>query len=225
VLDHCIQFARGRSKWDFGNKVLYDLCATHPRHTRDDVIIAKVWLIGRSYAAAIERGRPDAAPGDAFYEDVVAVKIMDSPIDDWLRAVRRAPTSGARHVATILSVHNNLTRLFSEISGKDRRSLASKYLHFHAPDYFYIYDTRAVKGLSAFTGLLGRQYATPGEYDPAYKSFVLRCVALRQFLQDHKKARLDPRRFDNFLLHVAGLDEDTRAGLDDELELLRESAG
>src|SRR5438477_314230 len=43
--------------WDVGNGVLYDLCAANPEHTRDDVIIAKIWLIGRTYAAAIERRR------------------------------------------------------------------------------------------------------------------------------------------------------------------------
>ena len=41
--------------WDLGNKVLYDLCSSYPYHKTDEEIIAKIWLIGRSYAAAIER--------------------------------------------------------------------------------------------------------------------------------------------------------------------------
>lgn len=46
---------RRRRVWDLGNRVLYDLCQSHPEHTRDDEIVAKIWLIGRSYAASIER--------------------------------------------------------------------------------------------------------------------------------------------------------------------------
>jgi hypothetical protein len=41
--------------WDLGNSVLYDLCRKHPSHKTADEILAKVWLIGRSYAASIER--------------------------------------------------------------------------------------------------------------------------------------------------------------------------
>jgi hypothetical protein len=40
--------------WDVGNQILYDLCTAHPDHSRDDITIAKVWIIGRTYAAAIE---------------------------------------------------------------------------------------------------------------------------------------------------------------------------
>ena len=41
--------------WDAGNKVLYDLCANNFTHDNKSNIISKVWLIGRAYAAAIER--------------------------------------------------------------------------------------------------------------------------------------------------------------------------
>lgn len=41
--------------WSFGNQILYDMCLKNPSHTNENVIIGKIWLIGRSYAAAIER--------------------------------------------------------------------------------------------------------------------------------------------------------------------------
>ena len=41
--------------WDLGNKILYDMCQQYPFHNKSSEVIAKVWLIGRSYAAAIER--------------------------------------------------------------------------------------------------------------------------------------------------------------------------
>jgi len=74
--------------WDLGNQVLYDLCRNHPDHSRDDVIIAKIWLIGRTYAAAIERRLvAHKTEGDAFYETEVAPKIRSSGIDDWFRTL------------------------------------------------------------------------------------------------------------------------------------------
>jgi len=42
--------------WDTANGILYGLCRKYPGHTDDAIIVAKLWLIGRSYAAAIERG-------------------------------------------------------------------------------------------------------------------------------------------------------------------------
>jgi hypothetical protein len=47
----------GPSKWDFGNEILYSMCRQNPFHDKPEIVTAKVWLIGRSYAAAIERGR------------------------------------------------------------------------------------------------------------------------------------------------------------------------
>lgn len=41
--------------WDLGNQVLYDVCRQNPDHTDEQAIIAKILLIGRTYAAAIER--------------------------------------------------------------------------------------------------------------------------------------------------------------------------
>ena len=42
-------------RWAFGNEVLYRMCRESPLHEDPDVVVGKVWLIGRSYAAAIER--------------------------------------------------------------------------------------------------------------------------------------------------------------------------
>ena len=80
--------------WDLGNKVLYDLCSCHPHHKTDEEIIAKVWLIGRSYAAAIERrkNKTTDSEGDFFYEETVAPKIKNSEIDKWFEEIRTNPT-------------------------------------------------------------------------------------------------------------------------------------
>jgi hypothetical protein len=50
-----IEAIRTKSVWDLGNDILYEMCEKYPGHDEDNEIIAKIWLIGRSYAAAIER--------------------------------------------------------------------------------------------------------------------------------------------------------------------------
>jgi hypothetical protein len=83
-----VSSAVSQTVWDFGNQVLYDMCRTNPEHKRDQIIIGKMWIIGRTYAAAIERRRRmEVASGDAFYETVVAPKIRKSSIDSWFETI------------------------------------------------------------------------------------------------------------------------------------------
>ena len=77
-----IEAARENSVWELGNRTLYDLCRNHPEHKKIAEIIAKVWLIGRSYAASIERRRNADQFGDGFYEATVAPTIKESGIDN-----------------------------------------------------------------------------------------------------------------------------------------------
>lgn len=193
-----IQQAVSETAWDFGNRVLYDLCAANPGHARDDIIIAKVWLIGRSYAAAIER-RPiaDGAIGDAFYETVVAPKIRCSDIDNWFRELG---TCSNTDVGLILEMHTRVMRLFNEISGLEKRSLASKYLHFHFPERFYIYDGRANDAIKKLTKRPGKNLPPLRGYDNEYARFFVRCQNLNEQMASLVGRHLLPREFDKVLL-------------------------
>ena len=51
ITKELVDVAQRGTPWDVGNKVLYDLCRLYPRHEQVDQIVAKVWLIGRAYAA------------------------------------------------------------------------------------------------------------------------------------------------------------------------------
>ena len=46
---------RENSRYEFGNRILYKMCEEYPLHNDADVLCGKILLIGRSYAAAIER--------------------------------------------------------------------------------------------------------------------------------------------------------------------------
>ena len=184
--------------WEFGNQVLYDMCRLHPDHKQDEIIIGKIWLIGRTYAAAIERRRSIGdSVGDAFYEDIVAPKIRRSEIDVWFEAVR---TSNKDDVHLHLQTHARVMRLFTEISRLEKRSLASKYLHFHFPEHFYIYDSRAQKMVSAQTDPVRKKLPALWEHDSVYARFFLRCRTLHLEFENLLGKQLSPRQFDKVLL-------------------------
>jgi len=186
--------------WDFGNDVLYKLCEENPDHTRDDIIIAKILLIGRVYAAAIERRRAtDDIMGDAFYETKVGPMIRNEGIDEWFRGLRTSPTDD---VATILEVHKKLMDLFRKITGLEKRSLASKYLHFHFRDRFYIFDTRASKAVSELTLRIGC-LPVLRDHDAVYARFFLRCQKLNKEIETFFCRSLTPRELDKVLLKQA----------------------
>ncbi len=184
--------------WDVGNQVLYDMCAANREHIRDDVIIAKVWLIGLTYAAAIERRRDKGdAVGNAFYETKVAPQIRNSDIDKWFEAV----DSGTKEdMALNLETHKRVMDLFTRISGLEKRSLASKYLHFHFPSRFYIYDSRASTVISKLTKSIGRRLPSLREHDDVYARFSLRCLNLNERIDSLVGRHLSPREFDKVLL-------------------------
>lgn len=188
--------------WDLGNEVLYELCLSHPAHICHHEIVAKVWLIGRSYAASIERRKSAKGEvGDDFYERVVAPRIEESEIDSWLASIQDTDEPGG---ARAIEVHSELMRLFREITGLDKRSLASKYLHFHKRNAFFIFDSRASNSIRKVTPRL--DHISPVEthyFDREYRDFVRRCLWLRNHVQERFEQTLEPREIDKLLLMIA----------------------
>ena len=135
-------------RWKFANEILYDMCKKNPKHEEGQVIVAKIWLIGRSYAAAIERTKEAKNAKDFYYEKVVP-KVLN--IHDELDRRIAELNNGEKYerlsrdnLDKALEAHKFLINAFHDITGQDDHSLVSKYLHFHCPSMFYIYDSRAV---------------------------------------------------------------------------------
>ena len=192
---------RRQSVWDLGNEVLYRLCREHPGHRSEDAIVAKVWLIGRAYAAAIERRRDtETAKGDDFYFKQVGPTIRRSNIDRWFAELRGPSRPDP---VTVVPVHKRLTDLFDRISGLGKRSLASKYLHFHFPRAAYIYDARAAGAIRRVSPPLRSRVLSIAEYDNEYARFFLRCETFRVELEQLLGRRVTPREVDKVLLGVA----------------------
>lgn len=204
-----VQHATANNLWDAGNQVLYDLCKAEPLHKRDEIITAKIWLIGRAYSAAIERRvQDDGVRGDRFYSERVAPGLRTSAIDRWLKQSKSAP----HDINIALETHHYLTGVFKEISGLAKPSLASKYLHFHAPLTFFIFDSRARKGLRALgvdnTARSRRPENVP--CDREYAKFYRQCLKLTTKIEELTGRIPSCREVDKLLLAASDTLSDIR---------------
>lgn len=196
-----VDYALAPSPWDLGNQVLYSLCRDHPKHDCGDAIIAKVWLIGRSYAAAIERRKNAKGSSDNFYEKTVVKEMKKPAVDQWLSSLPDRMTDPLRELGQVVVVHKRLMDLFTKITDLEKRSLASKYLHFHRPDLFFIYDSRAKGAIGKVTPsirTIARIQAK--QADPEYLTFVRRCQWIRDDVAQRFNTLLTPRQLDKMLL-------------------------
>lgn len=186
--------------WSVANQVLYDLCKNYPRHEKRDIAIAKIWIIGRTYAAAIERGAEDA--GDQFYETKVG-PTMARTFDSILAPIRRIKSLTDHNVVTLMKAYQMTNRQLKKVAKKERRSLSSKYLHFHFPNLFYLYDSRALSQIMELTPSVGKNLPDEfklSSFDPVYTLFYLRCWTLVRSIHAAYGVQLTPRQLDNLLL-------------------------
>jgi hypothetical protein len=184
--------------WQLGNEILYRLCADYPAHSEDNVIITKMWLIGRAYAAAVERRSVKGSPsGDDFYINCLAPKVRNSEIDLWFQKLREDRTHSK---LLTLDVHKKLVDLLKPITGLEKRSFASKYLHFHFPDRFFLYDARAVESVRTYVGHTREDKQADADVDRDYAVFFDRCEKARHKMADCIGRDLTPREVDDVLL-------------------------
>lgn len=201
-----VQAARfGKDPWALGNSTLEDLCRNHPRHVETEDIVAKVWLIGRAYSASIERGSAKARGADVsndwFYTRSVPAAIRKSGIDRWLAGLNGLTGEEPRaHVAT-LKVHGLFVRALRRLTGLEKRSLASKYLHFHRPDLFFIHDSRAASTVRKLE-MTHEPIDAPAVADPEYVRFVGAALDVRRDVRTRYGVTLTPREVDRLLLRI-----------------------
>lgn len=106
----------------------------------------------------------------------------------------------------ILRTHKLLTNIFKKSVGLSKRSLASKYLHFHAPSAFYIYDSIGYARICEYklqSRLLKKELmreVSDGNYDEAYLDFVAKAFTLNQKIKDNLGEWVSPRTLDALLL-------------------------
>lgn len=189
--------------WYVSNNVLYEMCMKYPAHKDVSEVVAKIFLIGRSYAASIER-----TENANVYEKKIPelVSKHGKEIDSALLECNKS------NLQQIFKTYDLILRSFHEVSGKWNRSLASKYLHFHKPENFYLMDSRAKKGLSKILTIYPvaakikneekRQYSVSKE-SSEYMNFYLKCQMCKKELEKEFNCKLSTRGFDQLLLTIA----------------------
>jgi len=216
TLEDYIEDSKKYDEWKIGNQVLLDLCKNYPKHEKKDEIIAKIWLIGRSYAVALERCKQDEKKNTHDFYVEAAEKIIKSNFDEKLDKLKckngNRPTD-----EIILGVYHSLLKTLSEYTNMNKISFASKYLHFHFPELFYIYDSRAAKKIGKVIKMLGiaqRDYILPPENNEninpelpdnfiVYKRFYKKCQVCVQRIKETLHIELSSREFDSLLLTIA----------------------
>lgn len=199
--------SRQKNVWDFGNAILYKLCKDNFQHKTDDLILTKVLFIGRIYAAAVERRKTKSTDiNDNFYTETVAPTFRKSKLDDKLADLKSITTDNIENIKSILQTHFYLTNMLKKITALDKRSFSSKYLHFHLPDLFYIYDSRAVTALRQFTSQVPKDLKHILELDNIdneYAKFYCKCFDLKRQIKAQSNIDLTHRQLDNLLIEVA----------------------
>jgi len=90
-----------------------------------------------------------------------------------------------------------------DITGLEKRSLASKYLHFHFPKLFFIYDSRVAGVLKRKLGESYQAIVNSPGVDQVYASFFCKALDERNSIEGRVKKTISPRAFDCILIHLA----------------------
>jgi hypothetical protein len=193
-------------RWSIANDTLYSLCQTYPSHDNIEATVAKLWIIGRTYNAQIERRKTssehkqqDRENGGIYH--VVANALKHSNFDQHLNQLSNLQTVDEGNLIYILSAHEQFMRLMIPHLNQRNTSFASKYLHFHFPKLFFILDKIAEQSLKHYDIIYtDTDYAE--FHDIRYRQFCNHNLALRNLIKITYGISMTPRQLDNLLLRV-----------------------
>lgn len=220
LIDRIEDFAT--SGWDISNQVLYDMCRQYPSNTDSQTILAKTLIIGRTYAASIERRKvknsiDDAQPvaeiiNDDFYVNHVVPIFQKLDLDQYINEIKSwgdVPllSLSDEQITKVLTLHKILSGAFEKETGLQKRSFASKYLHFHLSDIYFIYDSRAYAALNLVLKEVeprGKRIVNTEQADQEYASFFMKCLRVFDYYKTvDENLPITPRQLDNLLIEIA----------------------
>jgi hypothetical protein len=181
--------------WQPGREALRQLCAAP--HSDVNATVSKLWLIGRSHSASLDRTHVGWKPGR--YQKT-AEKLRAIGLDRLLRAVRGCGEAyDDRHVDLIQTAVEAVTAVLYKTTKQRKLSLASKYLHYHAPSV-PMYDS---KSCLWYTSVTGRGHRADVATRPdAYGRHFARFLTIRTRLIAHGVKSVTARTLDDFVMNL-----------------------
>ena len=180
--------ALAQSILDPRTRALYELCFMHRHHFHDEIVADKLRMIVRLCA---EHGLNVTG----FSPEFTAHRLGQSAVDHWFAGLA---TAEHLDLALVFELHKRVMDLFADLPAEQARALASKYLHFHFPELFFLYDRRvAAAAFQLGEGECG--YLSRAEHDPDYGRFFACCRKLTERFVGLAGRRLNPRELDRVL--------------------------
>ena len=182
----------------YGNDVLYRMCVDHPNHTVPDDVYSKLWIIGNAYSVSLQR---KAGIKNALKK--AASVLIENDVDVLISSVDCIDHLTNENLHISLDAHARFRRILGKVAALDRRSLASKYLHFHRPKAFFIFDSVVnihIRQRLRATEKACRRFKIQeswSEFDKEYASYCLRAIYYRDNIL--KCVNATPREIDKDL--------------------------
>lgn len=191
--------------WDYANNVLYNICKEMNEELKPSEMAGRMILIGRTYAATLERNNcKNASSTDELYFNI----INENNKVKWNELINKLNNFDSLEECDniVLEIHKMLVDILNEIVHVNKTSLASKFLHFHKPNYFYIYDSRAKEAVSSLIDEKIYKREISNQCDIEYARFYKKVIKLKEIIEEYEKNDneivVSPREMDDFLLYV-----------------------
>lgn len=213
---HWLGNNHGCPPFDSLNSMLYDAVAANPSNTDRAQIIGKLMLIGRTYSASVERRKTggDIKDERQALEVVIAAAeaVSASKCAKLLSAVGASDRLTYDRLQEATAIHRELCEALTLANKRENSSLASKYLHFHRPEFFPIVDSYVREGWSWVMDELGQSYRGWRVFGKVerYKDWSQRVLQLRDMIEESLCETVSFRQLDNYLLSI--MSQDGRGG-------------
>lgn len=198
------------------------MCQQYPSNADSQAILAKTLIIGRTYAASIERRKVKNTIensqsvaeiiNDDFYVNHVVPIFQRLKLDDHIDEIKQWGNTplvslNDEQITKVLTLHKILSGAFEKETGLQKRSFASKYLHFHLPHIYFIYDSRTYTALNLVLKEVkpqGKRIVTTEQTDQGYTSFFIKCLRVLNYYKTVDEGlHISPRQLDNLLIEIA----------------------
>ena len=173
----------------FGNQLLYRLCKKYKKTTQWQQVYAKVWIIGRTYAAPVERNKKGVNI-EQFSKDFINFNKRNK-FDKLLFNIKCEEDA--------MKVYKKFLDFIFKETGQYNRSFASKYLHFHRPKWFKIYDSYTKKATNALSNI---KSDLKGDVDKIYADFYAKENDINNYIKKEYGEKLNNRDLDTLLFKI-----------------------